>query len=649
MTAATKYQRHIDGLRAISVLSVIFYHFGSSTFSGGYVGVDVFFVISGFLITRLILNEIDDTGDFNFKRFYIRRMRRLFPALLATLACSLVCAIVLFSPEQFQAFGKSLAAAIFSVSNILFWSESGYFDADSHLKPLLHTWSLSVEEQFYLFWPAMLWLFTRKSKYYLRAYVLGAIGIASLSLNHVWVVGNFDTEYASSIFFLTPFRIFELTLGAMAIFVAPIFSSRRWLHELAMALGLVLIAYSVFTYTDKLTFPYFPALIPCLGGFLIILSNDSRFFGIALTNPLAVGIGLISYSMYLVHWPIIVFYEYYKFEALDVTEYIGLFSLTIALAVLMYFFIEKPYRKNAPTLSHFVPQKTFAIASIGLMSIVGMVGLQIGTSSGWEWRYSNTLSADDVSQGKSRRYDLVENGCNLNRLENKDFCDRDKSKQIFVFGNSHEVDGYNAFKSIYADNQAVNLISFGSYNKCEIQFNESGPFSKVTNRNCDKRVKMLNNKAFITSLDGLVFSASMPFYATKEKMWRILAHLKKINSNLPLVVINGYITTRRDCSELINHIHQFDACRRQEYVQNNPFNQRATSKLAMASELEYLYIDKTRLFCPDGTLASCKVEAYGEPAFYDKHHLSLGFATFLGERIKQTYKDQLISIGFPPI
>ena len=157
MSSAAKYQRHVDGLRAVAVLAVILYHFSHRWFRGGYVGVDVFFVISGYLITRLILDEAYQTGRFDFRRFYVRRMRRLLPALFATLGISLALAIALFSPEQFQRFGRSLVAATLSCSNILFWTESGYFDVDAHMKPLLHTWSLGVEEQFYLFWPAFLW------------------------------------------------------------------------------------------------------------------------------------------------------------------------------------------------------------------------------------------------------------------------------------------------------------------------------------------------------------------------------------------------------------------------------------------------------------------------------------------------------------
>ncbi len=588
MTNSKKYQSHIDGLRAVAVLSVIFYHFGQASFSGGYVGVDVFFVISGFLITRLILDEINDTGEFNFKRFYIRRIRRLFPALLVTLTISLALAIALFPPEQFQGFGRSLSAAVFSVSNIFFWTGSGYFDVNSHAKPLLHTWSLSVEEQYYLFWPALLWFVTQKSNRKWWIYIISVIGIASLVLNHIWVVGNFDAKYSSSIFYLTPFRIFELGIGAMATFAAPFFSSKRWLNELGMALGLILIAYSIFVYTDKIVFPYYYALLPCISAALVILSPNSRFFGSVLTNPIAVGTGLISYSMYLVHWPVLVFYEYYKFEELHEVEYIGLLAVTILFAVLMYFCVERPFRRYAPSRLNPAPQKGFVLSSISVMIIIGLVGLQIGTSAGWDWRHPNSLSATVIAEGKSKRYDLTRKGCQVDRLDDRRYCNMSKSIQILVFGNSHEPDGYNAFSTVYGDNPAINLISFGTTNHCNIQLDRSGPFSQVSARNCDKRVDMLNNVEFISSLDGLVYSSNHPFAVNKKNEWHILAHLKSINENLPVVVMGGYLNTLRECSELINHFHTFDACKDSQFVSNNPFDERENTRLDDAVDIDYL-------------------------------------------------------------
>ena len=377
-----EYQRHIDGLRALAVLSVIFYHFKLPGFSGGFVGVDVFFVISGYLITALILKEAVEEGRFNFQRFYIRRMRRLFPAMAVTFAASFALAILLLSPDRLQAFGRSLSAAVFSVSNILFWSESGYFDDSAHLKPLLHTWSLGVEEQFYLFWPAFLWLALRIVSIRSLGYMLLGVGLASLALNYFWVSGNSDPNYDSSIFYLMPFRMFELVIGALAIFMSKAMTSRRQVHELGMLLGLALIPYAVTSYDDATLFPYYNALAPCIGALLVILCKESRIAGWILKNRAAVGIGLISYSLYLVHWPLLVFYGYYRLEQLQPWEYGALLIISFLLASLMYHKVEKPLRKNAPSISHPFPQKKFVIAISTAMLTLAAAGMFFHLSGG---------------------------------------------------------------------------------------------------------------------------------------------------------------------------------------------------------------------------------------------------------------------------
>jgi peptidoglycan/LPS O-acetylase OafA/YrhL len=647
MPSASGYQRHVDGLRAVAVLSVILYHFGHGWFRGGYVGVDVFFVISGFLITRLILNELYETGRFDFRRFYVRRMRRLFPALSVTLIGSLALAIALFSPEQFQRFGRSLAAAAISASNILFWRESGYFDVDSHLKPLLHTWSLSVEDQFYLFWPALLWLVTRSTQRRWHPHVLGALGIASLALNYLWVLGRFDPGYASSIFFLTPFRMFELCIGAMALYAAPAVASRRWLAESGMVVGLALIGYSVFAYSDRLLFPYYYALVPCAGAFLVIVSGPSRVFGWILTNRVAVGIGLISYSMYLIHWPALVFYEHYRFHELAAREYIVVFALTTVLALAMYSLVEKPFRRNAPTRVNPAPQRTFVLASLATMAAVGLLGVEIGTSAGWVWRNPSALTATAVAEGKRRRFALFTGACNVMTLSDSQTCKLDRPVQILVFGDSHEPDGLNMFAAMYGSDPQVNLITFGAFNGCELQFDPSGPFS--TEDSCRGRLAVLNNPKFVSALTGLVFSQNKPFDPTAGDIWRVIGHMKHMNQALRIAVVSGFINTGRDCSELYGERHTFAACKAPEFVVFSAFNERRNwSPPGDLASLGYLYIDLMRLLCRGGTLDSCVMEANGEPAFYDSHHLSLGFATYVGKRIASVYGDDLKAAGFPP-
>jgi peptidoglycan/LPS O-acetylase OafA/YrhL len=648
MSKPTTYQPHIDGLRAIAVLSVVFYHYGQTVFSGGFVGVDVFFVISGYLITNLILTEISATGDFSFKRFYLRRIRRLFPALACTLAVSLAFAVALFPPEQFQSYGRSLSAAVFSVSNIQFWLESGYFDVDSHLKPLLHTWSLSVEEQFYLFWPALLWFFTRNSGLKRQFSVLAILGIASFALNYAWVNGQFDSDFASTIFYLTPFRIFELVIGGLAVFV-PSTHTSRWTRDLTMAIGLALIAYAVLGYSDNIVFPYLMSLAPCIGTLLVIVSGRSRITSRLLTNKLAVGIGLISYSLYLVHWPVLVFYEYYKFDTPSQTEYAILFLTSMALSIFMYFFIEKPFRKNVPGKDTTAPQKAFVVTSVGSMIFIGLLGYYVGQSDGRTWLTKGDLTANEISAGKKQRFNKVRSNCNLIRLDKPKHCERGKKYQILVIGNSHEPDGYNIFSQVYHNNPEVNLISFGSLNSCQVYFERETPSSNITDLKCDQRVAQLSHKGFVDSLDGIIYSANKPFSEDNSSSWKILAHLQKITPSLPMVVLGGYLNTTRDCSELYNRFKTYEACKLPQYITYQPFNEKALSEVPLSQQLDYLYIDKGKLLCSENNLESCIVEANGEPVFYDMHHLSFGFAKFLGEKIASFYAADLTSLGFPSV
>jgi peptidoglycan/LPS O-acetylase OafA/YrhL len=333
------YRPEIDGLRAVAVVSVFLFHLGLPLFSGGFVGVDVFFVISGYLITRLIYSDVS-AGKFTFGRFYIRRTRRLAPALLLTLGASLVGSCLLMAPVHLAKFGTSLVAAIFSVSNILFWSESGYWDMDSSIKPLLHTWSLGVEEQFYLFWPALLWVLLRRSVATAVAGIV-AVGVVSFALN-LGPLGGVSLSSAT-LFYLLPFRVFEFAIGAILVWAPPLREGVA--KEISPALGLAAILWSVLTFTEKTVFPSYNALVPCVGAALIIYGGNSKYVGAVLRNRVAVGIGLISYSLYLIHWPLIVFVRYYTMQRLTPSEQIAISVATLTSASLMYRYIETPFRR----------------------------------------------------------------------------------------------------------------------------------------------------------------------------------------------------------------------------------------------------------------------------------------------------------------
>jgi len=308
------YRPEIDGLRAIAVVAVVLFHFEFTAFSGGFVGVDVFFVISGFLITRWIVAEAEH-GRFSLTNFYMRRMRRLFPAMFVTLGISFAVGIVLLEPSHMEAFAQSLVYSILSISNFLFWSQAGYFDLEAQFKPLLHFWSLSVEEQFYLAWPVIAILFIRSRYPWALPVFLVAIIPLSIYGTERWL--RHDPDGA---FFLMPFRAFELAIGGLMVWILRWQPNDKRVCEAEVIIGLAMILFSIAIFSSETPFPGLSALIPCVGAALIIHAGENAKTARILNNRIAVTIGLISYSLYLVHWPLFVFYSYWRAIPLAMSE-----------------------------------------------------------------------------------------------------------------------------------------------------------------------------------------------------------------------------------------------------------------------------------------------------------------------------------------
>jgi len=333
------YRPEIDGLRALAILPVLFFHFRIPPFGGGFVGVDIFFVISGYLITQLIENERRE-GRFSFGRFYERRVRRIFPALFAMLIVVTAAAFLVLFPSDMLRYARSLLATAFFGSNIEFWHEAGYFDVVAEEKPLLHLWSIAVEEQFYLFFPLILVLAARLRR---TRVVVGAIFVLSFAFA-TWSV----THAPSAAFYLLPSRSWELMLGALlALKVFP-GSKSRWTRESLAAGGAALIAAAIFLYTRDTPFPGPAALLPCLGAGFIIYAADcgeTRVGGALAFAPL-VFVGRISYSLYLWHWPLYVFARYLTFREPAPASIALLVALSFLLAIASYIFIETPFRQG---------------------------------------------------------------------------------------------------------------------------------------------------------------------------------------------------------------------------------------------------------------------------------------------------------------
>ncbi len=261
----TAYRADIDGLRALAVLPVMLFHAGVSTFAGGFVGVDVFFVVSGFLITSILVRDID-VGSFSLSRFYERRVRRLFPALFLVVAVSIPCALVVLAPEDLEDFGQSVIATGTFSSNFLFYLEDGYFEGPADLKPLLHTWSLAVEEQYYLFFPLLLVWLQRQGWGYGKA--LASLAVVSFAIG-VWSVANDQ----SAGFYLLPGRFWELLLGAMLALYGTRFRLSALPSAAIGALGLSMIGYAILQFSDHTPFPGWAALLPCFGTALVIFAG----------------------------------------------------------------------------------------------------------------------------------------------------------------------------------------------------------------------------------------------------------------------------------------------------------------------------------------------------------------------------------------
>lgn len=370
------YRPDIDGLRAIAVLSVVFFHTDVPGFGGGYVGVDIFFVISGFLITSILLKDLR-ANDFSVARFYERRIRRIFPALFPVIVFTAAVGTYLFQASAFKGLGLSMAATTMFFSNILFWSQAGYFDTPSLQKPLLHTWSLAVEEQFYIFFPLCLAFIHR----FLKGRYLRWIIIATLFSLAGCIWGVFRQPSAS--FYLVPTRAWELLAGSvMSLGLFPKISSYL-LKNLFSFIGLGLVAYSVFFYEQSTPFPGYAAIIPVLGAVLVIYGNDTEDENVIvrkiLSTPPLVFVGLISYSLYLWHWPLVAFAKYLMFRPFTIKDSLFIIILSLVMAIVSWKYVEQPFRGR----NMLLPNRKFLFqVAVMVMLTVSGAGMLVYLNDG---------------------------------------------------------------------------------------------------------------------------------------------------------------------------------------------------------------------------------------------------------------------------
>jgi len=396
-----EYLSHVDGLRGLAVMSVFLYHLGVPLLPGGFVGVDIFFVISGFLISRLIKEELDKTGLLDYRAFFVRRFLRLFPAYLLVMIFTLMFSALTFSPSALERFGGALVYSILGIANNFFWLEADYFDIASKAKPTLHTWSLSVEEQFYIFWPVLFSFVYRAGHSNKLIYFIFLVGSLSLLLNFSFADGRVDfvsnylpfledlfSNGKSTIFYLLPFRVFEFAIGALLVWCRPSYFSRFFSADFYFVVGLLLVLLSCLFFRESIVFPYFYALIPCLGAVFLIVSGGGRLSRAALGNRVSIFLGKISYSLYLIHWPFIVFFLYVNGEMLYWHKFLVLI-LSLALAYLSYRYVETPFRYGGR-------HKVWSYLAVLGTAICIISGLHIKENKGWPWRVNSIVNFEDV-------------------------------------------------------------------------------------------------------------------------------------------------------------------------------------------------------------------------------------------------------------
>lgn len=559
-----KYRPEIDGLRALAILPVVFYHAGLAPFTGGFVGVDVFFVISGYLITSIILHE-RRAGHFSLMGFYARRIRRILPAFAVMMAASFPVALVVLGPAAMQEFAGSLAASIAFIANIYFLKVSGYFSTGAEFKPLVHNWSLSVEEQYYLLFPAGL-LLTWRIGPRLQVLLFAALALASFAVAQ-WQVQQGDADAA---FFLLQSRVWELLLGGLAAVLLLSGTSDPAHHRYAGAaalLGMALILVAVFAYDDRTPFPGLAALLPCLGALLVILfAAPSNAAGRLLGLRPVVFIGLISYSLYLWHQPLLAFTRI----ATGSESHWLMLAVVVAcfpVAAASWRFVETPARHMA------MPRLRLFGTAAAAMALLGTLGLAGWASSGFSDAYAR-YRLDAATRANYLRHvqqtlrgTTVDDACHFHAgrpqpgLDARfDGCFARYGKAVVVIGDSH---ASNIYRALLGTGRYPFLVGFAKGGcrpfapKPACPFDAAPAFFKRHSGQVAQLVFQVSGSHLILDPAGRADSdaAFMPGLAPRfaqDDIASTVAYLSGLASGIDVVWLGPYAEARVNLADPLN-------------------------------------------------------------------------------------------------
>jgi peptidoglycan/LPS O-acetylase OafA/YrhL len=589
-----RYRAEIDGLRALAILPVLLFHAQFPGFTGGYVGVDVFFVISGFLITSILVDDME-RGRYSLAKFYERRVRRIMPTLLVVLLFVLAVAPFSMLPSEFSQLWKQTMGALLFVGNIVFWMDAGYFSSDSGTKPLLHAWSLGIEEQFYIFAPIIFWLVLRYARSYLTAVIAAGLILSFVGCVVLTRMGS------SAAFYLVPPRAWELLAGSL---VAVILRERNgpssfsvWPEELLAMAGLVLVVLPVFLYTKATSFPGYAAAAPVLGSALVIGFAERTRVGRVLSSRPLVGVGLISYSLYLWHWPLVVFFR--NAGWLDAFPgRIAVVVLSSGLAWLSWWFVEQNTRDRV----RFPNKRLLLAVSLGAL-VVGATALVYRSLKGWPSRLpARAVAIDNARRDFSSSRAACHMSSGIRRPE--EFCTLGSGRlHVAVWGDSH---GVELAKALSEQGMAVTSITYSACRPGIVDYSIRG------RPDCDRQNRI--TARYLSSagdLDAVVLVAD--YEDDLSRLDDLVSVARELKSKGRHVIIVGPTPTLPGQSDLPTYLAR--GGQPQVPYSDIPadiFRERAGSSAEVVLPEE--------LFCRRG---SCDLLFAGKPLLFDGHHPSM--------------------------
>ncbi len=626
-----KYIPHVDGLRSIAVISVFLFHLDIQGINGGYLGVDVFFVISGYLITNILMDGAA-TGSFSFSSFYARRVRRLFPALIGMTVLCLLVGIAELSPVRLVELATSGIWSLLSASNFYFYFNNGYFDAAADSQIFLHTWSLAVEEQFYLIWPIIVYLLASRiasTGQLIFIIILCFFG----TLLSIWATA-IDPSMA---FYMMPFRTVEFALGALLCWL-PSIGPKRWVAELIAASAFSALILSFLLIEGDDNFPGIIVLIPAVAtSALIYFGHQSKLVGTTLSNRLSTYFGRISYSLYLYHWPVILFYENYTMQPLSPTDKPIIFCVATALAIVSYHFVEQPLRGT----SQFWPNnKRVALIFFSGVALMIAAFSYLIHKDGLPQRIPDEFRAvlADVDKERDHRFDLYREMCGQRGWAECGSLS-DNKKNVIILGDSHGPDALNTLKPFWPDAHYVLMSANGCPPMTQADFERLIKKKASQYDSCLKNTKKLSGADVFENVDMLVLSAKFDWY-TPAEFDQFLSE-----ANLPrhveLVIFERAPSFTKDIPDIVFSFTKPFGLERYaaQFIEPNTWGYGSALR-EIAAEWNATLLPKASFFCNRDT-GECRL-FYGEEKkllTYDQHHMSVASAYELGAYLKAKFPD----------